>query len=332
MHDGPVDVLLPATQSGAEREAIEVLRRLHGQLDQAVQHAEAVFEKLPLSETWSPQRADLVVVFEQTKAITTALADFLDGLDRELANEGSEPAQARLSADQVRGFLLEVEPPPQDGGQGSFHPGASRRTSALGRLPSFYGYHVGLDNGLYQRRVPRSYAWRQSVDLWQTLTYLGGTHAAGGLLSRLDRISKIQEARRAPRSPAGGAVVTQTAGQHVLTLGAVPPVQYYPWDRADIAALRRLAGRADFLATGADEAILEEARPAWCQIIDGWLEAGAGLGAADDSTIARMTDIIGRLIDEAPAADATITERLKKAAALDYLGEDARRKARAKLR
>jgi hypothetical protein len=108
-----MDVTLPTTQLGAESEGIEVLRRLHGHLDQAVQRADAVFEKLPLSETRSPQRADLVVVFQQTKAITTALADFLDGLDHELANEGSGASQARLSPDQVRAFLLDAEPPPR---------------------------------------------------------------------------------------------------------------------------------------------------------------------------------------------------------------------------
>ena len=321
-----------AAQPAAEKEGIEALRRLHGQLDQAVQHAAAVFEELPLTETRSPQRADLVVVFQQTKAMTTALADFLDGLDRELANEGSGASQARLSPDQVRAFLLEVEPPSHDGGQGDFHPGVPRRSSALGTLPSFYGYHVGLDNGLYQRRIPRSYAWQQSVALWQTLTYLGGTHAAGGLLSRLDRINKISDVRRAPRSSAGGAVVTQTDdGHRVLTLGAAPPAQSYPWDRADIAELRRVAERTEFLATGAGEAILQEARREWCRIIDDWLEAGSSLGSADGIN-ANMTNIIARLIDEAPAANATITERLKKAAALECLGEEARGKARAKLR
>jgi len=142
------------------------------------------------------------VVFQQTKAITTALADFLDGLDHELANEGSGASQARLSPDQVRAFLLDVEPPPQDGGQGGFHPRAPRRGGALGRLPGFYGYHVALNNGLYQRLIPRSFAWRQSVELWKTLTYLGGTHAASGLLSDSRRwrrsntsVTKLEERR-----------------------------------------------------------------------------------------------------------------------------------------
>jgi hypothetical protein len=312
---------IPSPRTGAAREGIEHLRHLHDQLDQAVLRAEAVFSKLQLPDTRSPQRADLVPVFEQTKAIATALADLLDGLDRELGNEGSGVSAARLTPEEVHAFLVEVEPPPQE--QGGFHPGVPRKTSAIGKLPGFYGYHVGLNNQLYEHRVPKSFAWRQTQEQWQTLVYFGGTHAIGGLLSRLDRISELRSVRQGTRSSEGGAVVTETDGQRVLKLGAVPPQESYPYDRRDIAELRRIAERAGFLATGADEALLDDERREWCKIIDDWLQAGSRVGTAGGT-------IIAGLIDEAPASNEAINDRLTKLAGLEYLGEEARAKARAK--
>jgi hypothetical protein len=85
------------------------LRRLYDQLTRGVLHAEVVFSKLQLSEARSPERLELVVVFEQTNAIFTALADFLDGLDRELASEGNDRLQARPSLDEIRAFAREIE-------------------------------------------------------------------------------------------------------------------------------------------------------------------------------------------------------------------------------
>jgi hypothetical protein len=85
------------------------LRRLYDQLARVVLHAEVVFSKLQLSEARSPERLELVVVFEQTNAIFAALADFLDGLDRELASEGNDRLQARPSLDEIRAFAREIE-------------------------------------------------------------------------------------------------------------------------------------------------------------------------------------------------------------------------------
>lgn len=102
---------------------LQQLQELHRTVEQAVQRAVKVYSELQLSIARSPQRGDLVAVFEQIHGIASAVAAFLDGLDRELANEGSEIAVARLSPDQVRSFLLAVEVPPPAGARQA----ASRR-------------------------------------------------------------------------------------------------------------------------------------------------------------------------------------------------------------
>ena len=301
------------------------LRRLHGRLAETIERAEAVFIAQQLPDTRSPQRADLVGIFEQTAAIATALADFLDELDRALANEGSGASQARLSPEQVRAFLLDVEPPPTYGPE-YFHPGAPRRPSAMGKLPGAYAYHINLDNRLHERQISRSFAWRQSVGFWQAFTYFGGTNAMSGLLARLDRISDVHDVRRALRSSESGGTLTTTGdGQRVMTFGAVAPKQSYPWDRRDIDELRRIAAHAGLLATLTDAGLLEHQRRAWCQMVDDWLEIAQGVGAA-------VGDLLAGLINDAPPVDAAVNERLEKLANLEYLAEAVREKARAQIR
>lgn len=315
----------PATQTSGAGDDLAELRRLHDHLAQTIQRAEAVFLAQQLPDTRSPERADLAGIFEHTGAIATALADFLDAIDRVLANEGSGASEARLSPAQVRAFLLDVEPPPQQGPE-FFHPGAPRRPTAIGKLPGAYGYHIDLDNRLHARRIRRSYAWRESVALWHAFTYSGGTNAVTGLLARLDRISDIHGIRREPRTNASGGTLTVTeGGQRVMTFGAVPPEQTYPWDRRDIAELRRVAQRAAVLATATDESLLEQERHTWCQAVDAWLQAGPGAGSVG-------AEFLGALIAEAPAADAQVNERLEKLANLADLPEALRAQARAKLR
>lgn len=315
----------PATPTIDAGDDLAELRRLHDRLAQTIQRAEAAFLAQQLPDTRSPQRADLAAIFEHTAAIATALADFLDEIDRALASEGSGASQARLSPAQVRAFLLDVEPPPQQGPE-LFHPGAPRRPTAIGKLPGAYGYHINLDNRLHERQIRRSYAWRESVALWHAFTYSGGNNAIEGLLARLDRISDIHGLRREPRTSASGGTLTVTEdGKRVMTFGAAPPEQTYPWDRRDIAELRRVAERAASLAAATDASLLEQERHAWCQAVDTWLQAGPDAGSLG-------AEFLAALINETPAADAQVDERLEKLANLAYLPEAVRAQARAKLR
>jgi hypothetical protein len=175
-------------------EGLQQLQELHHTVEEAVQRSVAVYSELRLSSARSPQHGDLVAVFEQIHEIASAVARFLDGLDRELANEGSDVAVARLSPDQVRSFLLVVEPPPTPDAAARFDPCVPRRTTAIGQLPSFYRYHVGLDNELHRRRAPRSFAWRESVVLWQTFTYHGGLRGGRTAVAPRSHQRRLREA------------------------------------------------------------------------------------------------------------------------------------------
>lgn len=107
---------------------------------------------------------------------------------------------------------------------------------------------------------------------------------------------------------------------------ALPPKQVLRlWKDRDIRVLRSIAQHAEFLATADEEAFLEYARREWCKQIDAWLQAGP----PKDSN---LDDAIARLLDETPALDAAINERLATLAELEGLGEEARRKARTKMR
>lgn len=302
-------------------EGLQQLHELHHAVEQAVQHSVAVYSELRLSSARSPQHGDLVAVFEQIHGIASAVGRFLDGLDRELANEGSDVAVARLSPDQVRSFLLVVEPPPTPDAAARFDPCVPRRTTVIGQLPSFYRYHVGLDNELHRRQAPRSFAWRESMLLWQTFTYHGGAYAVEGLLSRLDRISDVCEKRRAPRtSGAEGIVTVRPDGQRVLSLGAQPSRQSYPWDRSDIAALRLVAERAKLLISSSDEELVEIERREWCEKIDAELQ---DVRSAREHSMA-----LAMLLDNLPADDPAVRERVTRLTGLAHLGDDARARLR----
>lgn len=280
---------------------MERLRRRHDDLRRAVKLARALFAGLAPPDMRSPERAELVAVFEQTGALAIALADFLDALDRALCNEGSGASGPGSSPEEVRALLGELEPVPASERDASFHPGVPRHESPIGALPAFYGQLIDLANRLHIRRQPSSFAWRQTVDLWQAMTYCGGTTGTGGLLRRLDRIAELPGVRRTPRSSA-----------------------YYPWDRDDIAELRRIAARAAHLTTVDDAALLADERRAWCDLIDGWLQAAPSIGGAADP-------VISTIIEDTPAPDAAIRERLGRIAELAHLSKETRRRARARI-
>jgi hypothetical protein len=197
----------------------------------------------------------------------------------------------------------------------------------LAKLYGFYFFHVRLENHFYSQRIPRAFVWRQSLELWQAFVYCGGISASGGLLSRLQLLwylpgaavrLRIGTARRDGRIKA----------LHVELpfVPALPPKQVLRlWEDRDIRVLRSIAQHAEFLATADEEAFLEYARREWCKQIDAWLQAGP----PKDSN---LDDAIARLLDETPALDAAINERLATLAELEGLGEEARRKARTKMR
>lgn len=284
--------------------AVADLRKLHSCLAAAVEHAEAAFGSFPVPDGRCPTRVELSGLFEETRTIARALAAFLDGLDRYLGNEGADTDSVRLSPEEVRALLAETEPvpKPETVSAGSefppaWHPGLPRRVSSIGRLPSFYGYVVSIDNALTKRKLPKSFVWRQAWDLWKTFVYFGGRHAAGGLLARLDQIGKLPGQRKGPRTAA-----------------------YYPWDRQDIAELHRVADRANFLLTGRDEDIEQAARDDWCKIIDVFLNAEAMLDGVAGMMLATW-------MDEVPTPDAAVRERLRRLSRLDCLPDSARKKA-----
>ena len=277
------------------------LRRSYENFRGAVGRAETSFSAMQLPDTRSPERADLVVAFEHTSALTTALADFLDSVDRALGSEGSDPLQPRCAIDDVRAFLLEVEPSSHPPTPGAFHPGVSKGNTAIGKLGWFYEFHIALGNRLVANRVPRSFVWRRSVALWQSVVYHGGGTASGGLLARLDFLSGLPGARRKPRAQ-----------------------EYYPWDGHDVRHLRSVAQRADFLAKASEETLVTMWRSEWCKVIDMWIEAGPRVGAAGR--------VFSDLIAEAPAPNSELNARLTTLAGLEYIGEETRRQALAKVR
>lgn len=270
-------------------QAIAELRSLHDELRTAVQGMEKYLTDLNLPTDVSPERGDLVGFLERTETLAVALAFFLDRLDYLKAGT--------VSVKEARAFLVEIEGKPDEERDRAFHPGLPRRETVIGRLPGFYGFVVAIDNDLSQKKVPKSYAWRQTWELWKSFVYFGGMTASGGLLSRLDNISELPGVRSATRSD-----------------------NYYPWDREDIAELRRIAERAKSLAT-ANEADLEtQARNDWCKMADDWLEAGSEVGQAGASLIAG-------LIDEMPPPDQEVKARLRQLAQIKHLPDRARTKA-----
>jgi hypothetical protein len=101
------------------------------------------------------------------------------------------------------------------------------------------------------------------------------------------------------------------------------------WVRDHAGLGRAGLGRAGVHHAGADARA--DASPAtqtidaWCQAVDTWLQAGPDAGSLG-------AELLAALIDEAPAADAQVNERLERLANLAYLPEALRAQARAKLR
>jgi hypothetical protein len=283
--------------------AIADLRQLHGSLNLAVGHAEEAYGTFNLPQARCPTRAELAGLFEETTTVSLALEAFLDGLDRYLGNEGAAPATNRLSPEEAGALLAELEPEPKQAAglrshfPPAWHPGLPRGASAIGRLAGFYGYVVSVNNALHDKRIHGSFVWREALALWETFVSFGGTSAAGGLLARLDQISKLPGQRTASRT-----------------------TKYYPWDRQDVAELRRIADRAAFLHHGTDEEVENAARDNWCTIIDDWLRAGPEVGRTGGEMMASW-------IDQVPAPDEAIKERLRRLSTLDYVPELARKKA-----
>jgi hypothetical protein len=98
-----------------------------------------------------------------------------------------------------------------------------------------------------------------------------------------------------------------------------------PWSDRDITMLRWAAEHAAFLATADAAALLDHDRRAWCKNIDASLAAGPRDKPALDYTF-------GPLLDETPAPDAATNKRLAALADLEYLGDELRTKARARIR
>jgi len=277
--------------------AIAEVRRLHTELGRSVERARSTFSGLSLATERTPERDELTVVLEITGALASALASLLDGIDRVVGNEGVTRERETVSAEVVRALLTELEPAAEE--QRGFHPGIPRRDTPIGVLPSFYGYLLDIDNALFERGLPKSFVWRETMELWVSFVYLGGTHASGGVLSRLDRIQQFPGVRKGARSEA-----------------------YYPWDRKDVVGLQRIAERARFLAIASAEDIAKEHRRVWCEGIDGWLKVDPR----------RASALLERWVDEAPKAHPDVVERLRAIADNEAMRDGVRRKALAKIR
>jgi hypothetical protein len=225
-------------------EGMPELERAADALHRAMESARLASSGMDGLAACSPGRPELEAILRSTSTLASALAALLDALDRTLGNEGAEPWLPRVPSTDVRDFLARRFPAPETGADS--RPDHTRPALLFEVLGAFYGAVNELDNSLVRRQIPRSREWRATVDIWTSLLYLGGTHAGGGLPSRLDRIALFPERRSCPRGSA-----------------------YYPWDRADIAALNELARRCDFLVTAADAEILDAACRSWCEVVDG---------------------------------------------------------------
>lgn len=175
------------------------LWQAYDRLCEVVLRAEAAFSTLQLSRARCPEQLELVVVFEQANAVATALADFLDSVDRKLARAANAGAPSPACVEEVWDFLREIE--------------ALRDEETAGRLPlargvaiklhRFYGFHVELDNHLARHRIPRTFAWQENMKLWQTLVYDGGIAYLCMIPRELELHDRIR--RRAGSEPADAA-------------------------------------------------------------------------------------------------------------------------------
>jgi hypothetical protein len=216
-------------------------------------------------------------------------------------------------------FLREVEGKSETGQL--VHPGAPRKDTVLSRIRGFYGYAVSIHNNLYEKGIPRSFAWREFHELWQTIVYVGGTHASSGLLARLENIADVRGRRTGNREAGPNAVAyTTESGERVLEVGAHTPAQSYPWDRSDIDALASIGKRARFMATATDSDVEDRARKVWCGLADEWL-------SADPKTHGSAWFMLENLVAEAPSADESVLQRLDEIAKLSGIPESLRKKA-----
>ncbi|MCX5741215.1 MAG: hypothetical protein NT062_01810 [Proteobacteria bacterium] len=261
-------------------EGMTELERLAGCLHRAMEGARTALSGLVVPEDRSPGRGELAAVLASTSTLAGALAALLDALDRALGNEGAQPWLSRVSWTEVRELLSRR---------------FARSAGWSARLVTFYGALNDLDNALLRRQVPKSFVWRETVELWTSLIYLGGTHASGGLPSRLERSAVLPERRSGPRASSP-----------------------YPWDREDITGLDELARRCSHLAMAGDAEVDELACRSWCDQADGWL-------TVPPHAVPAAEPMLATLVREAPVPEPRVIDRLRKIAALPGLSEALRR-------
>jgi len=172
---------------------------LYDELCRAVLRAEAVFASLALPRDRCPMHAELIVVLEQAKAIASALADVLDGMNRARV-EGPPVA---TSLEEVCAFLISDERT----GPINLPDGRTAKLpwgTVIEKLHRFYGFHVRLDNHLHEREIPSLFAWQENMKLWQTFVYGDAITGGGELLARLAMFAAFSRLRdaRPPAAPA----------------------------------------------------------------------------------------------------------------------------------
>lgn len=294
-------------------DALADVRRLHAELGRTVEQARPVFSALALPSDRTPEREALTAILESTAVLASTLAALLERLDRLLGHDELSPDRDVASWEEVRALLRELEPERPE--PSAFHPCVARRDTPIGLLPSFYGALLPIDNALTRSRIPKSFVWRETVELWVSFVYLGGTHASGGLLSRLDRIGQLAQLEEFPSAH-------EAPGPQPLP-GARR--RRNPWDAHDIGQLRRIAERATFLVTASAESLASEHRRVWCEGIDDWLRA-------EPKALAQCGPILAGWVDEAPALHPSVVERLGKIIGNVAIASDVRWRAQEKLR
>jgi hypothetical protein len=305
--------------------AVEHLREIHLDLTSAVDQAEEAFRpavEAAFSDERCPAQDELRAILGVTHRIASRLADFLEGIETAFSKAPESILQLLDELEPLRSDDdVEVPPPPaewydKDNGMPpelkeahwetiqKIHPCRPKGDSAIGRIPGVYGTSNAINNQLYKRKIGKSHVWRETHELWVKFTYFGGMTASGGLANRIQHMGELFR-DRGDKNKARQSLV-----QRLLSLFKAKSERTTsgesPWKDA-VRELRRIASRASWLAEADVEQLDADAIRTWCFVMDDWLK-----GLEEGKDLKAGESILMGLVDEAPVAEATVHDRLRR--------------------